>query len=117
MVPTLLPGDRLLVARLPPRAGDVVLAPDPRAPERELIKRVAGLDAAGVRLRGDNPAASTDERSFGVVPLESVAWRVIARYWPMPRIGFVPPAPLPLDPVDIGGEPACAFPDALVAGE
>ena len=117
MAPTLLPGDRLLVARLPPRAGDVVVAADPRAPERELIKRVSGLDAAGVRLRGDNPAASTDERSFGAVPAETVAWRVIARYWPIPRVGFIPPAPLPLDPVDVGGEPACAFPESLVAGE
>ena len=117
MAPTLLPGDRLLVIRLPPRVGDVVLAADPRAPERELIKRVAALDAAGVRLRGDNPAASTDERTFGVVSPETVAWRVLARYWPMSRIGFVPPAPQPLDPVDVGGEPACTFPEALIAGD
>jgi nickel-type superoxide dismutase maturation protease len=117
MAPTLLPGDRLLVARVRPRTGDVVLAADPRASGRELIKRVAALDDAGVTLRGDNPAGSTDGRNFGVVPAETVAWRVVARYWPMSRVGFVPPAPMPLDPVVIGGEPACAFPDSLVAGE
>ncbi len=119
MAPTLLPGDRLLVARARPRMGDVVLAADPRAPERELIKRVSAFDAAGLTLRGDNLAASTDGRTFGVVPVETVAWRVVARYWPMSRVGLVPPAPMPLDPLEaeIGGEPACAFPEALVAGE
>jgi signal peptidase I len=117
MAPTLLPGDRLLVAKVRPRVGNVVLAADPRAPKRELIKRVAALDGAGVTLRGDNPAASTDGRTLGVVPVETVAWRVVARYWPMSRVGFIPPAPRPLDPLDVGGEPACAFPEALVAGE
>ena len=94
MLPTLLPGDRLLVARIGrPRAGDVVLAGDPRDSRREMIKRVARIDASGVHLRGDNPAASTDARAFGPVPAASVEWRAVLRYWPPDRIGPIPPAP------------------------
>ena len=118
MAPTLLPGDRLLVARLPARPGDVVLAADPRRRERELVKRVTRIDALGLTLRGDNPAFSTDARDFGVVPADAVRWRVVARYWPLDRIGRIPPAvaPTPLDLLDVGGEPACTFPEALIAG-
>jgi nickel-type superoxide dismutase maturation protease len=94
MLPTLLPGDRLLVARLGrPRPADVVLAADPRAPRREMIKRVARIDASGVHLRGDNPAASTDARAFGPLPVAGVEWRAVLRYWPPDRIGPIPPAP------------------------
>lgn len=94
MLPTLLPGDRLLVARIGrPRAGDVVLAGDPRDSRREMIKRVARIDASGVHLRGDNPAASTDARAFGPVPAASVEWRAVLRYWPPDRIGPIPPVP------------------------
>jgi nickel-type superoxide dismutase maturation protease len=89
MAPTLLPGDRLLVVHASPRVGDVVLAGDPRLPARELIKRVAAVDAIGVRLRGDNPAASTDARSFGAVPGAAVRWRAVLRYWPVGRFGLV----------------------------
>lgn len=116
MAPTLLPGDRLLVGRLPARPGDVVLAADPRDPERELIKRVASVGPRGIELRGDNPAFSTDARVFGAVPLESARWRALLRYGPRARIGRVSPAPPPLERLDEGGEPACAVPEALVVG-
>jgi nickel-type superoxide dismutase maturation protease len=94
MVPTLLPGDRLLVVRTSPRVGDVVVAPDPREPGRELIKRVAAFDGPNITLRGDNPAASTDARTFGVVPVDGVEWRAVVRYWPPRRFGAIPPAPV-----------------------
>ena len=95
MAPTLLPGDRLLVARLGrPRAADVVLAADPRDLRREMIKRIARIDASGIHLRGDNPAASTDARAFGPVSAVTVEWRAIVRYWPPDRIGLIPNAPL-----------------------
>lgn len=87
MVPTLLPGDRLLVARTAaPRAGQIVLAPDPRDARRELIKRVARIEADGVELRGDDPTASTDARTFGRVPVGSIRWRAVLRYWPPRRL-------------------------------
>lgn len=119
MAPTLLPGERLVVARLrrAPRIGEIVLAPDPREPSRELVKRVASIEAGGVRLRGDNPAFSSDARVFGLVPIERVRWRVVARYWPSERIGRLASAAPPiLDVVDEGGEPACTVPEALIAG-
>lgn len=94
MAPALLPGDRLLVesrtyeARAP-RSGELVLAADPRMPERELIKRVATIDegAASADLRGDARDASTDSREFGAVPLSAIRWRAAYRYWPPGRIG------------------------------
>jgi nickel-type superoxide dismutase maturation protease len=90
MAPTLLPGDRLLVESLTyrrraPRAGEVVLAVDPRAQEeRELIKRVHAAGPA-LDLRGDAPGQSTDSRTFGAVPAGEVRWRVALRYWPLRR--------------------------------
>jgi nickel-type superoxide dismutase maturation protease len=87
MAPTLLPGDRLLVERWsfqrrPPRPAEIVLAPDPREPGRELIKRVAAVRDDLVELRGDAADASTDSRSFGTLPVAQVRWRVVGRYWP-----------------------------------
>jgi len=94
MAPTLLAGDWLLVEsstfrkRLP-RAGELVLASDPRQPARELVKRVMAADQEGrtLELRGDAPEASTDSRDFGAVPAVTVRWRVLARYWPPSRAG------------------------------
>jgi nickel-type superoxide dismutase maturation protease len=117
MAPTLLPGDRLLVTRRRPRLGAVVVATDPRDPRRELIKRVARIDASGVHLRGDNPAFSTDARAFGALPPGAVTWCAVLRYWPRRRIGRIPDAPAALSHVDEGGEPACTFPEALIAGD
>lgn len=96
MAPTLRPGDRLVVealtyrARLP-RPGEIVLAQDPRAPLRELVKRVSWVDAAAATavLMGDAPDASTDSRTFGPVPVASLHWRVAARYWPPHRAAAV----------------------------
>lgn len=82
MWPTLLPGDRLLVVRARPRLGGVVLAPDPREPGRELIKRVLVLKPDAAHLRGDNVAVSADAR----VPLEAVQWRALLVYWPPSRV-------------------------------
>lgn len=89
MLPSLRPGDRLLVSRLhrPPRVGEIVLAPDPRDARRELVKRVTAVDADGVTVRGDNAAESTDARTFGVVPPTAVRWRAVFRYYPPGRFG------------------------------
>lgn len=92
MRPALLPGDRLLVESLSyalraPRPGEVVLAPDPRDPSRELIKRVVASDGTFLDLRGDATERSTDSRTFGPVPSASVRWRAALRYWPPARAG------------------------------
>src|SRR5207237_5969412 len=66
MEPTFRDGDWLLVRRLDrlPRAGDVVVAEDPREPDRLIVKRVRDVAPAGVTVQGDNPdpEGSTDSR-------------------------------------------------------
>jgi signal peptidase I len=93
MAPALLPGDLLLVeraslARRPPRAGELVLATDPREPSRELVKRVATIEGGQVTLRGD-AIATTDSLAFGPVPAAEIRWRVLGRYWPPQRAGRI----------------------------
>ncbi|MEA2704918.1 MAG: hypothetical protein QOD63_2863 [Actinomycetota bacterium] len=88
MLPTLEPGDRLLVLRGPrARPGDLVTVPDPRDTSRTLVKRVASVAGGAVVVVGDNPGRSTDSRAFGTVPAASVRGRVVYRYHPDHRRG------------------------------
>ena len=90
MLPTLAPGDRLLVVRTRrPRVGQLVAVPDPRAPTRLLVKRLAARNGSLLEVRGDNPDASTDSRTFGPVPTSAVWGRVVRRYAPAARAGPV----------------------------
>jgi signal peptidase I len=91
MEPTLRDGDRVVVRRLgrAPRRGEIVLVPDPRAPERSLIKRIAAVRADGLALAGDRPERSTDSRTFGPVDPRSVEGQVVFRYGPLRRVGRV----------------------------
>ncbi len=90
MSPTLEPGDRLLVLTWPrPAVGDVVVARDPEAPGRYLVKRVAAIAAGRYVLRGDNAGLSRDSRWFGPVARERLVGRVAWRYLPAERRGPV----------------------------
>ena len=91
MEPTLRDGDRVVVRRLgrAPRTGEVVLVPDPRRPERSLLKRVAAIRPDGVLLAGDRPERSTDSRQFGPVDPGSIEGRVLFRYAPLRRAGRI----------------------------
>jgi nickel-type superoxide dismutase maturation protease len=91
MRPTLEAGDRLLVWRTRGlRPGWLVVVPDPRVPDRPLVKRGAAVTADGtVAVRGDNPSASTDSRAFGVVPRARIDGRVVYRYHPPARAGVL----------------------------
>ncbi len=93
MVPTFDPADRLLVVRLPRRwplrPGDVVALTDPREPDRLLVKRVTTVGERGVTVTGDNPAESTDSRTFGPVDRGEVWGLVCYRYAPRARAGLV----------------------------
>lgn len=107
MLPALRPGDRILVLPVPARLlrrGDVVVVRDPRRPDRETVKRVAGLPGRRVShgaaaqvpeghlvLLGDNPALSTDSRTFGPVPTSLLVGRVVARLTPPGLVGRTPP--------------------------
>ena len=93
MVPTLLPGDRVLVWRglgpLRPaiRVGDLVAVVDPRQAGRLMVKRVVERSGREVFVRGENDAASTDSRHFGPVRAEAIRGRVVYRYLPEDRRG------------------------------
>ncbi|MEW6476122.1 MAG: nickel-type superoxide dismutase maturation protease [Actinomycetota bacterium] len=97
MVPTLLPGDHVLVVRgIGPfrpavRVGDLVALVDPRDGQRTMIKRVVGFEGGGVVVRGDNEAASTDSRHFGPVRPAALRGRVVYRYHPESRRGRLRP--------------------------
>ncbi len=88
MRPTLEPGDRLVLSRLRrARPGDLVAVADPRQPERLVVKRLVEVSPAGLTVLGDNPAASTDSRTFGPVAVDAVRGRVVYRYHPKSRRG------------------------------
>jgi nickel-type superoxide dismutase maturation protease len=90
MVPSLQPGDRLLlVPAWGLRRGEVIAVRDPGDRDRLLVKRVSAIDrrASLVTVLGDNPGASTDSRAFGPVPRRSVAGRAVYRYAPPARAG------------------------------
>ena len=85
MLPTLHPGDRLLVLRgRTPRAGDLVVV---RLPGRPLsVKRAGVRDADGWWVESDNPAEGTDSWSLGMpVPDADVLGVVLWRYHPLVR--------------------------------
>lgn len=91
MQPALEPSDRLLVGRwLRPRRGDLVVVRDPEQHSIYLVKRVAHLESNGdVVLHADNPNVSRDSRHFGAVPRRLIVGRVIFRYLPAERRGWL----------------------------
>ena len=92
MAPALRHGDQLLVlfTRGRARPGAVVVVALPDAPLA--VKRLVRVEADGsVWVEGDNPYGSTDSRSLGALPPESVLGRVLLRLWPRP--GYVRTSP------------------------
>jgi hypothetical protein len=65
--------------------------PDPRHPDRLLIKRVVRVDPLGSTLMvaGDNVEASTDSATFGPVARQTVLGRAVYRYFPRERAGCI----------------------------
>ena len=62
------------------KIGDLVLANHPYKSSVSILKRVAEIEPDGcLILIGDNPAESTDSRTFGAVSIESIIGRVIGR--------------------------------------
>jgi nickel-type superoxide dismutase maturation protease len=96
MIPTLVPGGRLLVDRLAyrrdrPKIGDIVLAAPRQLPGVKVIKRVAAAPTGQTLARdeywllGDNPQASTDSKEFGPVKRSDLLGRAWILYWPADR--------------------------------
>ena len=86
MEPALHHGDELLVLRIPPRVGSVVVAQDPRG-DHWAIKRVAAIHGRTVLLASDNEGHETFE-----VDRSAIVGRAILRYRPLRRLG-APSAP------------------------
>ena len=86
MEPTLRDGDWLLIdTAATPSVGQLIVARDPREPERLLIKRVAASHADGLMLAGDHAAHAPESEWIGPVPFEAVVGRPWLRYWPPRR--------------------------------
>jgi len=97
MRPTLEPGDWAVAATAGGlRPGDVVVIEHPERRGFEMVKRVVGapgnhapdgrLLTGEVWVEGDDPASSTDSRTFGAVPMDLVRGRVRAVWWPPSRV-------------------------------
>jgi nickel-type superoxide dismutase maturation protease len=87
MIPTLAPGEYVLVRRTSrPRVGSVVLV---RRPGRYVVKRAVRRSAEGWWVEGDNAAASDDSRVFGWVNEADVVGEVRWRYYPPRSAGRV----------------------------
>jgi hypothetical protein len=86
MLPTLRPGDRLLVSyRRRPEAGGVVVARF--ADGTVVVKRAAERTADGAWvLASDNPSEGVDSRHRGAVPDADVIAVVAGRLWPRPGL-------------------------------
>lgn len=108
MRPTLRDGDLVLTVPVWVRdlsAGQVVVVRDPHDPTRRTIKRIAATagDVASlpegpaevprgrVAVVGDDPARSTDSRTYGPVPADQVERHVVLRWGVSPRLRCRPP--------------------------
>ena len=88
MLPTLRPGDCLLVrrgARI--RPGDVVVARFAARNDLLVVKRAVREQGAGWWVEGDNPAGRDDSRRYGTA---DVLGRVLLRWWPPTAVGRPP---------------------------
>ena len=88
MIPTLAPGEHVVVRRTSaPAVGSVVVV---RRPDRYVVKRVVRRTAdGGLWVEGDNSAASDDSRVFGAVREVDVVGEVRWRYRPLRSAGRV----------------------------
>ena len=81
MLPTLKDGDAVMI--IPTKLiepGDVVLADHPYKSSVKILKRVTGTDGEGrYLLTGDNPAQSTDSRTFGSLSIECIQGKAVCR--------------------------------------
>ena len=85
MQPLLRPGEEVLMhprayAIAQPQPGDIVVAQHPHRPDLRVIKWVVVVDPHGCFLQGVNLAASTDSRSFGLVPFDAILGQVVCRF-------------------------------------
>jgi nickel-type superoxide dismutase maturation protease len=86
MIPTLAPGDEVLVdtrayAQRAPNVGEIVVVHRPDRGEVIMIKRVAErLPDGGLIVQGDNQTASTDSYEFGPVSPQALIGKATSRF-------------------------------------
>ncbi len=82
MIPTLAPGERLLVRHDGPIVlGDIVVF---RYETQFDIKRVLRIEAEGIVVKGDNDLVSDFSPTYGVIPYDDIVGTVTYRLWPKP---------------------------------
>ena len=87
MAPTLRDGEYVLYTTLlQPRQGDIVVTRDPQDESRWLVKRVRAVRTDAIDVAGD---FVDDAHDAGWVPRGALVGRVVFRYWPPSRAGFV----------------------------
>jgi signal peptidase I len=90
MLPTLEPGDHVLVRRTKRVSrGELVVFVDPDSRRHLIVKRVVAVRGGDLEVVGDNPGASRDSKDFGLVPRSHVLGVVWYRYAPQGRAGRV----------------------------
>ncbi|MCX6417758.1 MAG: S26 family signal peptidase [Actinobacteria bacterium] len=82
MIPTLAPGERLLVRHDGPMVlGDLVIF---KRDNQYDIKRLIRIETDGIFAQGDNDLVSTDSRTYGLIPHDNVIGVATYRLWPKP---------------------------------
>lgn len=90
MLPTLEPGDHLLVRRTRHvSTGELIVFADPESDYRLIVKRVVAEHRDGFEVVGDNAGASRDSKDFGNIRPDSVLGVAWYRYAPAGRAGRI----------------------------
>ncbi len=77
MEPTLAEGSVVIARKKAPNVGDIVIA---NVGGREVIKRITSLSLDGVFIEGDNKSISTDSRTYGTIPMNTIRGVVIKTF-------------------------------------
>jgi phage repressor protein C with HTH and peptisase S24 domain len=82
MIPTLAPGERLLVRYDGPIVlGDLVVFKQAGQID---VKRIERIETSGIFVLGDNDLVSTDSRNYGLIAHQDVLGTIVMRIWPKP---------------------------------